>query len=137
MKVLRAQIQQMKVSVVLFTIPVVHAHVYNKVFVSLLVCNYALLIPLNLSWYTCATTQEELDRLRRQSISRIPLSQDDFNPVRSSFDSWGDANKFFGSPQVSNRKVPWLRAFNCSDFFSKIGCSYLVVDILVIIVLTL
>lgn len=47
-KVLRAQIQQMKVSVELFTIPAVHAHVYNIAFASLLVCNYALLIRLDL-----------------------------------------------------------------------------------------
>uniref|UniRef100_A0A7I4DZD3 Kinesin motor domain-containing protein n=1 Tax=Physcomitrium patens TaxID=3218 RepID=A0A7I4DZD3_PHYPA len=54
--------------------------------------------------------KEELDRLRRQSISRVPLSQDDFNPVRSSFDSWGDAHRFFGSPQVSSRKLRQMEA---------------------------
>ncbi|KAG0556184.1 hypothetical protein KC19_11G032900 [Ceratodon purpureus] len=54
--------------------------------------------------------KEELDRLRRQSISRIPLSQDDFNLGRGSFDSWGDAHKFFGSPQVSSRKLRQMEA---------------------------
>jgi len=50
-------------------------------------------------------TQDKLGRRRRQNISKIKLPQDDFNPVRGSFDSWGDAHKFFGSPQVSSRKV--------------------------------
>jgi hypothetical protein len=60
-------------------------------------------------------TQAELGRIRRQDISKIALLQDGFNSVRGSFDSSGDAHKFFGSPETVSREVGgFLRLPNLS-----------------------
>ncbi|CAK9206237.1 unnamed protein product [Sphagnum troendelagicum] len=54
--------------------------------------------------------KDELDRMRRQSISRIPLTQENFESIHHSFDSSVDSGQGFCSPKISNRKMRQLEA---------------------------
>ncbi|CAM6039323.1 unnamed protein product [Sphagnum compactum] len=54
--------------------------------------------------------KDELDRLRRQSISRIPLTQENFDSIHHSLDSSVDSGRGFDSPKISNRKMRQLEA---------------------------
>jgi hypothetical protein len=60
--------------------------------------------------------QEERDRLRDQSSSRIPPLQEDFDPVHGLCDSWEDVHMSLDSPQVFRRKV-W--DFNIRDYIVR------------------